>query len=66
MTSAGFPAREVVEVEGHIIDSLTLAKVLDVIDNAGGDYRILDMELAAPERIPAGPASRWAHPIRSP
>ena len=45
MTSADFPAREVVEVEGHIIDSLTFAKVLDVIANSGGDYRILDMDI---------------------
>ena len=45
MTSADFPTREVVEVEGHIIDSLTFAKVLDVIANSGGDYRILDMDI---------------------
>jgi len=36
---------EVVEVEGHIIDSLILAKVLDVILDAGGDYRMLDVEI---------------------
>ena len=30
-------------MEGHIIDSLTLAKVLDVIVNAGGEYRSLDV-----------------------
>ncbi|MDQ1446587.1 MAG: bifunctional enzyme conserved region, partial [Acidimicrobiaceae bacterium] len=30
---------EIVEVEGHIIDSLILAKVLDVIVDAGADYR---------------------------
>ena len=53
MTSAGFPAREVVEVEGHIIDSLTLAKVLDVIDNAGGDYRILDMDIGRTRTDPS-------------
>ncbi len=35
----------VVEVEGHIIDSLILAKVLDVILDAGGDYRVLDVEI---------------------
>ena len=38
-------ASEVVEVSGHIIDSLILAKVLDVILDAGGDYRILDVEI---------------------
>lgn len=39
------PAREVVEVGGHIIDSLILAKVLDVILDAGADYRMLDVEI---------------------
>ena len=36
---------EVVEVEGHIIDSLILAKVLDVILEAGADYRMLDVTI---------------------
>src|SRR5438132_5467655 len=36
---------EVVEVEGHIIDSLILAKVLDVIVDSGADYRIVDVEI---------------------
>jgi lysine-ketoglutarate reductase/saccharopine dehydrogenase-like protein (TIGR00300 family) len=39
------PVWEVVEVEGHIIDSLTLAKVLDVVVNSGGEYRILDVDV---------------------
>ena len=39
------PLSEVVELEGHIIDSLTLAKVLDVILSAGADYRLLDIEV---------------------
>jgi lysine-ketoglutarate reductase/saccharopine dehydrogenase-like protein (TIGR00300 family) len=38
-------AAEVVEVEGHIIDSLILAKVLDVILAGGGDYRMLDVAI---------------------
>jgi lysine-ketoglutarate reductase/saccharopine dehydrogenase-like protein (TIGR00300 family) len=38
-------ASEVVEVEGHIIDSLILAKVLDVILEAGADYTILDVHI---------------------
>lgn len=38
-------ASEIVEVEGHIIDSLILPKVLDVILGAGGDYRLLDVEI---------------------
>ena len=36
---------EQVEVAGHIIDSLILAKVLDVILDAGADYRIVDVEI---------------------
>ena len=36
---------EVFEVDGHIIDSLILAKVLDVILDAGADYRMLDVEI---------------------
>src|SRR5438067_4003807 len=38
-------ATEVVEVEGHIIDSLILAKVLDAILDAGAEYRIVDVEI---------------------
>ena len=38
-------ARETVEVEGHIIDSLILAKVLDVILDAGADYRMVEVEI---------------------
>src|SRR5215213_5980034 len=38
-------AAEVVEVEGHIIDSLILAKVLDVIVDAGADYRMADVHI---------------------
>src|SRR5438309_11400208 len=38
-------ASEVVELEGHIVDSLTLAKVLDVILAAGADYRIVEFEV---------------------
>ena len=36
---------EVVELEGHIIDSLTLAKVLDTILAAGADYQLLDVDI---------------------
>ncbi len=38
-------ASETVEVEGHIIDSVILAKVLDVILDAGADYRMVDVEI---------------------
>ncbi|MER3453016.1 MAG: TIGR00300 family protein, partial [Acidimicrobiia bacterium] len=36
---------ETVELAGHIIDSLILAKVLDTILEAGADYRIVDVEI---------------------
>lgn len=36
-------ATETIAVEGHIIDSLILAKILDTIIAAGADYRILDV-----------------------
>ena len=36
---------ETVELQGHIIDSLILAKVLDVILDAGADYRMLDVDI---------------------
>ncbi len=32
-------------VEGHIVDSLILAKVLDLILDAGADYRLLDVDI---------------------
>ena len=38
-------ASEIVEVEGHIIDSLILPKVLDVILSSGADYRLLDVDI---------------------
>jgi lysine-ketoglutarate reductase/saccharopine dehydrogenase-like protein (TIGR00300 family) len=36
---------ELVELRGHIIDSLILAKVLDLILEAGGDYRLVDVDI---------------------
>lgn len=38
-------ASEIVELEGHLIDSLTLAKVLDQILGSGADYEVLDIEV---------------------
>ncbi len=38
-------AREVVDLEGHIIDSLLLAKVLDVILASGAEYELLDVQI---------------------
>jgi lysine-ketoglutarate reductase/saccharopine dehydrogenase-like protein (TIGR00300 family) len=36
---------ETVALEGHIVDSLLLAKVLDLIVEAGADYRISEFEI---------------------
>jgi lysine-ketoglutarate reductase/saccharopine dehydrogenase-like protein (TIGR00300 family) len=38
-------ASDVVEVEGHIIDSLILAKLMDVILAAGADYKVLEVHI---------------------
>lgn len=37
------PARATLELDGHIIDSLLLAKVLDEILDGGAEYHILDV-----------------------
>jgi lysine-ketoglutarate reductase/saccharopine dehydrogenase-like protein (TIGR00300 family) len=46
-------AVEVVEVEGHIIDSLILAKVMDVIIAHGADYRVIDVEIGKTNADPS-------------
>jgi lysine-ketoglutarate reductase/saccharopine dehydrogenase-like protein (TIGR00300 family) len=46
-------AVEVVEVEGHIIDSLILAKVMDVILAAGADYRVIEVEIGKTNTDPS-------------
>ena len=38
-------AAEIVLMEGHLIDSLTLAKVLDQILEAGADYEVLEIDV---------------------
>ena len=45
---AGAAVRELIEVEGHIIDSLILAKVMDVTLAAGADYRRAEVEIGKP------------------
>jgi lysine-ketoglutarate reductase/saccharopine dehydrogenase-like protein (TIGR00300 family) len=44
---------EVLEVEGHIIDSLILAKVLDVILDAGADYRMVEVTIGKTNADPS-------------
>lgn len=36
---------ETIEVSGHIVDSLILAKILDAIIDAGADYEMLDVSI---------------------
>jgi len=38
-------ASSIVELSGHIIDSLILPKVLDLIVNLGGDFEILQVQV---------------------
>lgn len=47
------PATEAVTLDGHVVDSLLLAKVLDLVVDAGARYRILDMEVGATQRDPS-------------
>jgi lysine-ketoglutarate reductase/saccharopine dehydrogenase-like protein (TIGR00300 family) len=46
-------ATETIEVEGHIIDSLLLAKILDTILAAGADYQILDVTIGRTNTDPS-------------
>ena len=45
MTQKSIEHLDVVELRGHIIDSLLLPKVLDVITELGGSYRIRDISV---------------------
>ncbi len=44
------PATETVEIEGHIIDSLILAKVMDLVLAAGADYEVQSVEIGKTNR----------------
>jgi lysine-ketoglutarate reductase/saccharopine dehydrogenase-like protein (TIGR00300 family) len=46
-------ATATVEVEGHIIDSLILAKILDTIVDAGADYRIVHIDVGRKQADPS-------------
>jgi lysine-ketoglutarate reductase/saccharopine dehydrogenase-like protein (TIGR00300 family) len=46
-------ATATVEIEGHIIDSLILAKILDVIMDAGADYRIVHIDVGRRQADPS-------------
>jgi lysine-ketoglutarate reductase/saccharopine dehydrogenase-like protein (TIGR00300 family) len=44
------PATETVEIEGHIIDSLILAKVMDLVLAAGADYEVQSVDIGKTSR----------------
>jgi lysine-ketoglutarate reductase/saccharopine dehydrogenase-like protein (TIGR00300 family) len=46
-------ATELIEVEGHIIDSLILAKILDTIVDSGADYRIVHIDVGRKQIDPS-------------
>jgi lysine-ketoglutarate reductase/saccharopine dehydrogenase-like protein (TIGR00300 family) len=39
------PSCEIVRLDGHVVDSLLLAKVLDAIVDAGASYRIVELDV---------------------
>ena len=60
-------ATDVVEVSGHIIDSLILAKILDEIIDSGADYRIVEMDVGRrPGRPLPGPHRGHRRPTTMP
>ncbi|HVC70144.1 MAG TPA: TIGR00300 family protein [Acidimicrobiales bacterium] len=44
---------EVVRLDGHVVDSLLLAKVLDTIVDAGASYEILELEMGTTSADPS-------------
>lgn len=46
-------ATAVIEIDGHIIDSLILAKVLDVVVGSGADYRLLEIDVGRTHTDPS-------------
>lgn len=53
---------ETVELRGHIIDNLTLPKILDQIQAFGGDYRIEDLRVGHSSRDPSSARIRIEAP----
>ncbi len=51
--SAGTSFTEDVEVRGHIIDSLILPKILDIITSSGGSFRIKDISVGQARTDPS-------------
>jgi hypothetical protein len=47
MGTTAMTVSQTVEMRGHIIDSLTLTKVVDLIHAGGGDFRLNDIEIGS-------------------
>jgi hypothetical protein len=45
VSSCPASAQQTLELRGHLIDSLTLSKVIDRIQQLGGDYRLNDIRI---------------------
>ena len=55
---------EIVEIKGHIIDSLTLPKVLDEVMNLGGGFEILEMKIGQRRQDPSHARIKVCAPSR--
>lgn len=44
---------ETIQLQGHIIDSLTLSKVLDLVLHLGGEYEILSFDVGKTPHLPS-------------
>lgn len=55
---------EIVEIKGHIIDSLTLPKVLDEVMNLGGGFEILQIKVGQKRQDPSYAKIRVCAPSR--
>ena len=48
-----------VKLTGHIIDSLTLPRALDLIMDMGGDFQILEFQVGKRKKTLAWPGSKF-------
>lgn len=46
-TSGSVGLNTTVELKGHLIDSLTLSKVIDIVQQLGGDYHLNDIRVGS-------------------
>ena len=63
--SIDFPCAEIVEVSGHIIDSLTLPKVLDQIVTQGATFNIVEFKIGQKRVDPSCARIEITAPTRS-